>query len=516
MIPKVVIVGRPNVGKSSLLNMLAGRMVSIVDSMAGVTRDRIATYAELPNPDAPTEPGLCVELIDTGGHGIKDSQNLTLDVEKQIALGIAEADVILFLIDAHDGVVPLDQDVAKLLRQAGAAPAPSPSEGEGGGEGGKKRSKKKTKRAGGKKSASPLTPTLSPEGRGRQGSHGAPVVLIPNKVDDEKFESTAQEASRLGFGAPLMISATTKHNRTRFLLTLRDRIIAAAGAKALAMGDPRPLLEERPDPGVLVAIVGKRNAGKSTLVNALAGANRVIVSEVEGTTRDSIDVRFEMGKDVFTAIDTAGVRKRKSVKEDIEFYSLHRALRSIRRADVVLFVVDATVPISQVDESLSTEIQRHFKPALIVVNKWDLVEKEHDQEEYMKYLEKHLKGFSYAPIAFMSAKDGKGMRELMQTALSLHEQAAKRVPTAELNRVLEEVLKAKPPSNKLGRRPRVYYVTQLDVKPPTIGLFVNDLTLFDAGYQRYLMNRFRESLPFEEVPMKLVIRGKDAMKKEEV
>ncbi len=470
MIPKVVIVGRPNVGKSSLLNLIAQRMISIVDPTPGVTRDRISTFADLIDPDG--GDSMAIELTDTGGHGIEDSQNLTLDVERQIAIGVADAHLILFIVDAQTGIVPLDKEVAKLLREAGAIPVGKKITG---------------KRAVGKR-----------------------VMLIANKVDGEKLEANAEEANQLGFGRPMPVSAKTKHNRSDFVRKLRETLMEIMeAAQELGQGDA--CMEDKPEPGMLMAIVGKRNAGKSTLVNALAGSQRVIVSEIEGTTRDSVDVRFEFGDKVFTAIDTAGVRKRKSLDGDIEFYSYHRSLRSIRRADVVLLLIDATVPVSQVDEQLAHEIEKHFKPCVIVVNKWDLVEKEHDQEEYIKYLEKHLKGFAYAPIAFISAKNEEGVREVVAMALNLHEQAAHRVPTGELNRVVENIIKAKPPSAKQGKRPKVYYVTQLDVNPPTIGLFVNDEDFFDSGYQRYLMNRFREVLPFSEVPIKLLIRGREAM-----
>ena len=475
MIPKVVIVGRPNVGKSSLLNLLAERLVSIVDPTPGVTRDRVATYADLLDPDG--GESMAIEIIDTGGHGIIDSQNLTLDVEKQIAKGMAEAHLILFLVDAQTGLVPLDLEVAKLLREAGAVAV------------GKENKSKKT---GGKKK---LT---------------SRVLLVANKVDSSKVEPNAEEANRLGFGRPICVSATTKHNKSDLIRTMRETLTdIMKEAEALGLGDS--CYEDTPDTGMLMAIVGKRNAGKSTLVNALAGSERVIVSEVEGTTRDSIDVRFDIDGKTFTAIDTAGVRKRKSLDGDIEFYSYHRSLRSIRRADVVLLMIDATIPLSQVDEQLAHEIENHFKPCVIVVNKWDLVEKDHDQDEYIKYLEKHLKGFAYAPIAFISAKNEEGVRDVVGMALNLNEQAGHRVPTGELNRCVENIVKAKPPSAKQGKRPKVYYVTQLDVYPPTIGLFVNDENFFDVGYQRYLMNRFREVLPFSEVPIKLLLRGREAM-----
>ena len=505
MIPKVVIVGRPNVGKSSLLNMLAGRMVSIVDPTPGVTRDRISTYASLLPPEG--GDSLCIEIIDTGGHGIIDSQNLTDDVERQIALGIAEADLILFLIDSHTGVLPLDIEVAKLLRMQGCAPVkidlPAPPEEE---EKGGKRKKGKAAQ----KKADKATMKKAKTGAGR------PVLLVANKVDDRKYEGAAQDAARLGYGAPVMISTTSRHNHDEFIDTLRRAVLTAAAQRSLAMGEPRPQFDAAPDAGIKIAIVGKRNAGKSTLVNAFAGADRVIVSEVEGTTRDSVDVRFELGEHVFTAIDTAGVRKRKSIAGDIEFYSTHRAMRSIRRADVVLLLIDATVPVSQVDEQLSMEIQREFKPCCIVVSKWDLVEHEHTQEEYAKYLEKHLRGFNYAPVAFISAKKDEGIRDVLSAVLSLHEQAGHRVPTSELNEAFKKITDAKQPAAIGGKRFKIYYVTQLDVRPPTIALFVNAPFLFDAGYQRYMMNRMRELLPFSEVPIKLLVRGKEERAEDEV
>jgi GTP-binding protein len=255
-----------------------------------------------------------------------------------------------------------------------------------------------------------------------------------------------------------------------------------------------------------VAIVGKRNAGKSTFVNALAGEQRVIASEMPGTTRDSVDVRFELEGRPFLAIDTAGVRKRKSVADDLEYYSIHRALRSIRRADVVLLMIDAAVPISQVDKRLSLEIQRHYKPCVIVLNKWDLVSDELKTGDYLDYLADALRGLDYAPIVFTSAINDDHVRDAVQLAWSLFEQANQRVSTGQLNQVVRQILAQRGPSSRLGTRAKVYYVTQPTVQPPTIVLFVNDPDVFTDQYQRYMINSFREMLPFAEVPIRLVIR----------
>ncbi len=439
-IPRVVIVGRPNVGKSSMLNLLAGRRVSIVDPTAGVTRDRVSHAVTLPG-----EPPRVVELIDTGGYGIEDTQGLTAHVERQIALALAQADLVLFLLDAQDGVTPLDEEVARMLREEDLK---------------------------------------------------VPVLLVANKVDAQAQEPSAAEASRLGFGAPIMVSATTGRGQDILLGMMRRKIdFDAIGA-----------MDQPPEPGMLLALVGKRNAGKSTLVNALAGQERVIVSEVEGTTRDSVDVRFELEGRAFTAIDTAGVRKRKSVKGDIEFYSLHRSLRSIRRADVVLLLLDATLPTSQVDEHLAQEIVKHHKPCVVVVNKWDLAETRTSQEAYVEYLGKTLPGLNFAPIAFVSAAQGEGVRELVAMALNLFEQSGHRVSTSELNEAVQSIVGAQKPAAKGGRSPKVYYATQLGVHPPFIALFVNQVDLFDVSYERYLINRFRDLLPYAEVPIKLAIR----------
>ena len=452
MLPKVVIVGRPNVGKSSLLNALAGKRIAIVDPTAGVTRDRNGAVVELKGTDPAATPR-AVELIDTGGYGIEDVQNLTAEVEQQIAHAIAEADLILFVIDAQTGIVPLDQAVARLLRTGGVR---------------------------------------------------APVVLVANKVDGENIEANAWEAMELGFGEPVMVSAINKRNRRELIDIIRDRI----DFDALEGGGSTP------ETGPLLAIVGKRNAGKSTLVNALAGQPRVIVSEQEGTTRDSVDVRIALGEHRFTAIDTAGVRHPKSLDGDIEYYSHHRSLRSVRRADVVIFMVDATVPTSTVDRKLAQEILRHFKPTVIVVNKWDLVGDDQTQEAYIEYLDKALQGLDFAPVVFASAALNDGVREIVAMAMNLHAQAGHRVSTSELNQIIEQIVAERTPSSPGGKLPKIYYATQLDVHPPTIGLFVNDPSMFEGNYERFLMNRFRETLPFAEVPIKLLIRARNRSPKD--
>ena len=469
MIPKIVIVGRPNVGKSSLLNMLAGRRISIVDPTAGVTRDRISANIEL----APDEAGppRVVELIDTGGYGVEDVQNLTADIERQIARGLDLADVVLFVVDAQQGVTPLDQTVAQYLRQAG---------------------------------------------RDSQRRSETPILLVINKVDSLTQEPAAYEAMKLGFGDPVLVSAVTKHNLHeltnrlyRALPTHEQLLERYSSEQTDASGGGGVDASRALDEGLRLAIVGKRNAGKSTLVNAIAGEERVIVSDQEGTTRDSVDVHVEHRGEIFTIIDTAGMRKRKSVKQDIEYYSMHRALRSVRRADVCLLVIDATLPISQVDKQLSGEILKHFVPAIIVVNKWDLVEGQATQEDYMEYLDKELIGLSFAPIVFTSAKDREGIVEVLAMAHNLYEQASHRVSTSEMNEVFERIAEERGPSSKGGKRARIYYATQIEVRPPTIMLSVNAPELFEANnYQRFLLNRLRDELPYSEVPIKLVVRGK--------
>ena len=435
-LPQVAIVGRPNVGKSSLFNWLAGRRIAIVDPTPGVTRDRLAT---------PIQAGdRYFELVDTGGMGIEDADKLTRDVEKQIDYAIDRASVILFVVDARSGLVPLDLTAAERLRGV-----------------------------------------------------GKPVLLVANKCDHPALDQQLAEFYKLGFGDIQAVSAQQSRGRPALL----DEIVAHLPPEA----------REEPAEGqeaLKIAIVGRRNTGKSTFINALAQEERTIVSEVEGTTRDSIDVAFERDGKTIIAIDTAGVRYRGSVKTDIDFYSLARAERSIRRADVVLHFFDAGKKASMVDKQLAGYILENYKPAVFVVNKWDLAKGKAFTGEYGDYLRRVFPSLDHVPIAFLTAKDGKNVQKVVNLAQNLHKQATMRVATADLNRVIGQAIKDQSPPMRRNRVPKVYYVTQVAIDPPTVVVFTNGPDLFDKTYQRYLLKTLRDHFPFCDVPIKLYMRPK--------
>jgi GTPase len=436
-LPKVVIVGRPNVGKSSLFNCLLRRRIAIVEDIPGVTRDRITAPWALTEE----ENSLFVELTDTGGMGIEDIDNLTDHVEGQIGFAIDTADLVLFMVDAREGATALDRHVADKLRK-----------------------------------------------------QNKPVILIANKMDHVNTATEVGELTSLGFGEPLHMSI--KHSVG--LVTLRDLIIDAVGH----------LGGDAPDDGLMkLAIVGKRNAGKSTFINQLAGQDRVIVSETPGTTRDSVDVHIEHDGKEFMVIDTAGVRKSRKVDGDIEFYSQHRALRSVRRADVVALFIDSSLKVSQIDKELAAAIVEAEKPVIIVVNKWDLAKETTDGEDYLDYFDKMIPHLSFAPISFTEAVNGSNIWETVELAEALYVQSRTRIGTGELNQTIADIVEQRGPSHKTGTRPpKIRYVSQVGVCPPTIVLFVNDIRSFDQSYQRYLINQLRDRTPFGEVPLRLILR----------
>ncbi len=452
MLPKLAIIGRPNVGKSSLFNRLAGRRISIVDPTPGVTRDRISAEISL----KPTKgPARALHVIDTGGWGIytteknrKDDAGVDLtplkpSIESQIMAAAKEADIILFVTDAKEGVMALDRTVATLLRRRG------------------------------------LT---------------SKVIAVANKVDDRSWEAAAQEVARLGFGAPTCVSASSGLG----LVYLRNLIVS----KLPDIQDDAPD-EKPPIPEIRIAIVGRRNAGKSSIVNWLAGEPRVIVSEIAGTTRDSVDVRIEKDGHIITLIDTAGVRKKKSWDGDIEFYANTRTADAIARCDVAWLLLDATEKSTQIEKTLAMQLADSYKPTLITVNKLDLVQKTLKPADYQAYLTQEFPQLSYAPISFVSAKTGKGLSDTLALSLSMQEQAAHREGTGKLNAAVKAILAERGPSSSLGTIAKVLYVSQISINPPTIAMVVNKPALFKGQYERYLLNRLRETLPFSEVPIRL-------------
>ncbi len=452
-LPVVAIVGRPNVGKSSLLNALAGKRVSIVQDMPGVTRDRVSYHLDL--------DGKYVEMVDTGGYGYVDEQGLTEHIKHQIEIAMARADLVIFVGDTTAGVTTADQTIVQMLR-----------------------------------------------------NKGIKTIVVANKADGVKADAAVAEFSRLGFGNTIGISAMNDRNLDQLVELIKQNV------------DLTNAPTELPPPEMFIAIVGKRNAGKSTLVNSVAriyedDPERVIVSEVPGTTRDSVDVRFEKDGHALVVIDTAGMRKKRHmVTNDVEFYSFHRAERSIRRADVVLFLIDASEPVSEPDKKLAAYIASEYKPVIIVINKWDIARDElkkrdgakfrdsEAMEAFGEYLGKELKFLDFAPIAFTTAKDGRNVQQVLDLAGHLHKQATERVTTGKLNAALEAVVKERAPSSKASSRPKIYYATQVAVAPPTLVLFVNNADYIDENYRRFVTNRFRELLPYAEVPIKLQVRGR--------
>jgi len=442
-LPQVVIVGRPNVGKSSVFNWLAGRRIAIVDSATGVTRDRQTCMIEIEDR--------FVDLVDTGGMGVRDEDNLTDHIEDQITAAIDSASIILFVVDAMEGIMPLDEDVIRRLRYL-----------------------------------------------------KVPVICVANKADTNELEMQTDEFYR--FGRKLeRVSALRNRGKDSLLRVIYEQL-------------PPPADEDDPPEAATmkVAIVGRRNTGKSTFVNTLSEADRMIVSEVPGTTRDSVDVRFELDGKSFVAIDTPGFRRGKSVSTDIDFYSTHRAQRSIRHADVVLLFFDAGQRISKVDKQLNDYIAQQYKPCILVVNKWDLMAKSMPTEKWVTYLRDTFRTMWYVPIAFITGESGKNVKALLNHAQMLFKQSRERVPTAQLNKLVRAAVEHNPPPIFENRRPKIYYATQVASQPPTIVLFCNNPKALSNPYKRYLLSVFRDQLHFGEVPIKLYLRKRESSDQKDV
>ena len=432
--PVVAIVGRPNVGKSTLFNVLAGERISIVQDTPGVTRDRI--YAEVSWLD------YNFTLIDTGGIEPDSGDIILSQMREQAQIAIDTADVIIFITDVRQGLVDADQKVADMLR----------------------RSKK-------------------------------PIILAVNKVDDfKKYMPDVYEFYNLGIGDPVPVSAASR-------LGIGDLL------DEVAKHFTQEMLEEAEDDRPRIAIVGKPNVGKSSLINRLTGENRVIVSDIAGTTRDAIDTDIKYNGREYVFIDTAGLRRKNKIKEELERYSIIRVVTAVERADVVIIVIDATEGVTEQDAKIAGIAHERGKGIIIAVNKWDAIEK--DDKTIYKHTEKIrqiLSFMPYAEILFISAKTGQRTGRIFETIDVVLENNSMRVATGVLNEIMAEAVAMQQPPTDKGKRLKLYYITQAAVKPPTFVIFVNDKNLMHFSYTRYLENKIREAFGFKGTSLKFIIR----------
>lgn len=436
MKPVVAVVGRPNVGKSTFFNKVAGRRISIIEDTPGVTRDRIYVDAEWCGKE--------FTMIDTGGIEPKNNDVILSQMKSQAELAIFAADVIVFMVNVREGMTAADKDVAAMLQKC-----------------------------------------------------GKPVILVANKVDRPGEPPLEMyEFYNLGIGDPWPVSSI--HGLG--LGDLLDEIVSHF---------PEDSEPEDESDIIHVAIVGKPNAGKSSLINKILGEDRVIVSDIAGTTRDAIDTRYERDGRKYVLIDTAGMRKKGRINENVERYSVARALNAVDRADVCLIMVDAAEGITEQDTKIAGYVHEAGKASVIVMNKWDIVEKEtNTMKDFRNKAKEWFNFMMYAPTVFISAKTGLRIDDLFDTMNAAVEQNAKRISTGVLNDVLNEAVAAvQPPSDK-GKRLKIYYATQADIKPPTFVLFVNDAQLAHYSYVRYIENQFRARFGFEGTPIKFIIREK--------
>ncbi len=434
-LPVVAIVGRPNVGKSTIFNRLVGERIAIVEDKPGVTRDRLYGKGEW--------LGQYFHVIDTGGIEIDDTDQILVQMRHQAELAIDEADVILFVVDLRSGVTDADLEVARMLN----------------------RTKK-------------------------------PIVLVVNKVDNPEMRNEIYEFYQLGVGDPYPVS----------------------GAHGLGLGDVLDEVvkhfkdrgeDERPDDVIRVSLIGRPNVGKSSLTNAILGEERVIVSEVAGTTRDAIDTPFERDGQQYVLVDTAGMRKRGKVYEATEKYSVMRALKAIEDSDVVLVVLNGEEGIIEQDKKIAGYAHEAGKAIIIVVNKWDAVEKDDKtMQRFVELIREEFKYLDYAPILFVSAKTKQRVQTILPKVNEVAEAHAMRVPTATLNDLITDATIMSPPPTDKGKRLKINYATQAAVKPPTFILFVNEPELMHFSYERYIENKIREAFVFEGTPIRIWTRKK--------
>lgn len=433
--PLVAIVGRQNVGKSTLFNRIVGERIAIVEDLPGTTRDRLYSDAEW--------QGRAFTLVDTGGLALDSDDSLLARVRAQAEQAIEEADVIILVTDVLSGVTADDAELARLLRRT-----------------------------------------------------SKPILLCVNKADSESRRLDANEFYSLGLGEVYAVSAVHGIG----VADLLDAVTATF-----------PVVDEvEDDSSMKVAIVGRTSVGKSSLLNALLGEERVIVSPIAGTTRDAIDTSVKFHGEKVTLIDTAGIRKRGAVSPGVEKYSVLRSLKAIDRADVVLLLIDASEGVLAQDAHIAGYIVEASRSVVVVVNKWDLVTKDGTtMDAYREHVKQELKFVPYAPVLFISALKRQRVDQVLETALRVHEQRFQRIPTSELNDLVQESIARHSPPSRWGKKLKFYYSTQPTVDPPTLVFFVNDIRLVHFSYQRYLENRIRERWGFEGTPLRLRFQGRD-------